>query len=252
MRPFLLIVSATIVGCATVHPSPRQEASIERLTPGSALLTPPSLADDAERLRVMIRRPSDSVERTMSEKTWDLHAVAGAPDQVTVTSTWPAPYSSLDTLVIERKGLAPVREWLSYRGVTRDYQFLGNRVRGTVQRADSAPRAIDLIFPQDVFAFSEVELLVRSVPLTSSRTMVVPLFSENDAAVEYDSLTVVGRDPSAGSDARWVVRFADPAIVTRYLLDGRTRAIIGAETTQRRSGTRLRYVAVASQANTGR
>jgi hypothetical protein len=192
----------------------------------------------------MIRGATDSVERMMSEKTWEVHA--SAPDKVIVTSAWPAPYSSVDTLVIERNGLVPVREWLSYRGVTREYRFLGNRVRGTVQHADSAPRTIDRTFPEDVFAFSEVELLVRSLPLASSWTIVVPLFSENDEAVEYDTLNVVGRDPSSGAEARWVVRFADPAIVTRYVLDERTRAILGAETTQRRSGARLRYVPVAN------
>lgn len=246
MRTFLLVVSAAIAGCRTMHTSSRHAASVERLTPRSALLTPPSLADDAQRLRVMIRGATDSVERTMSEKTWDLHAIAGAPDRVIVTSSWPAPYSSVDTLVIERNGLAPVREWLSYRGVIRDYQFLGNRVRGTVQHADSTPRTIDRTFPEDVFAFSEVELLVRSLPFTSSRTVIVPLFSENDEAVEYDSLTVIGRDPSPRAEPRWIVRFADPAIVTRYVVDERTRAILGAETTQRRSGTRLRYVSVAN------
>ena len=155
-----------------------------------------------------------------------------------VTSTWLAPYSSVDTLVVERHRLAPVREWLSYRGVTRDYRFLGNRVRGTVQHGDSAVRTIDRQFPEDVFAFSELETLVRSFPFTPGRTMVVPLFSENDEAMEYDSLTVVGRDPSPQAGTRWIVGFADPAIVTRYVLDERTRAILDAETTQRRSGTR--------------
>ena len=80
MRTFLF-VTAAIVGCATVHPSPQQGASVARLTPRSTLLTPPSFADDAQRLRVMIPGATDSVERTMSEKTWVLHAIFKRPSK---------------------------------------------------------------------------------------------------------------------------------------------------------------------------
>ncbi|HEX8946152.1 MAG TPA: hypothetical protein VF785_23655 [Gemmatimonadaceae bacterium] len=242
MRVLVWTLSAVVVGCGTFRPSQRPDASAERLGPRSALLNPPAFGDEAQRLRVTIQGAADSVERPMSEKTWSLKSVAGAPNRVLVTSSWPAPYSSIDSLVVERNGLVPVREWLSYRGVTRDYQFLGNRVRGTVQHVDSAARTIDLTFPEDVFAFSEVELLVRSLPLRPAFTTVVPLFSENDEAVEHDTMTVVARDRSPEREPGWIVRFADPAIVTRYVIGERSRAILAAETTQRRSGARLRYV----------
>ncbi|HEY7877045.1 MAG TPA: hypothetical protein VIC55_02400, partial [Gemmatimonadaceae bacterium] len=47
-------------------------------------------------------------------------------------------------------------------------------------------------------------------------------------------------DTMAGRDV-WVVRFADPAITTRYLVDVKTRAILDAVTTQRKAGTRFHY-----------
>lgn len=244
-RALAFTLVAMSAACGAIHSSSRTDSPAAQLVPRSTLLTVPPLDDETDRLRVTIRGAADSVERAMSEKTWGVHAVAGSPGKVLVTSLWPAPYTSVDSLVVERRGLVPVSERLSFRGVTREYQFLGNRVRGTAQHADSVPRAIDRTFPETVFAFSEVELLVRSLPFTRGFTGIAPLFSENDEDVEHDTMTVVARDAQPGREPGWVVRFADPAIVTRYVIGERSRAILAAETTQRKSGARLRYVPMA-------
>src|SRR5581483_12083889 len=103
-------------------------------------------------------------------------------------------------------------ELLAFHG-TRRYRYEGNRVTGTVQPVDSAARQLDRAFPYPVFAFSEVDLLACSLPFHPGASFVVPLFSEMDEDLETDTLTVVGRDTTS-SAARWVVRFADPAIVS--------------------------------------
>jgi hypothetical protein len=128
------------------------------------------------------------------------------------------------------------------RGVAREYAYDGARVTGRMQRADSSWDAYDQTFPVPVFAFNEVELLVRSLRYERGLQVVAPLFSEVDRALEYDTLTVVGRGaPAGGRDSTWVVRFADPAIVSVYSVDAGRREIVGTEVTQRRGGAVLRY-----------
>ena len=144
-------------------------------------------------------------------------------------------------MFVERRTLSPVSEELSFRGALRRYHYAGRHVTGVVQYPDSAPRQYDNTFSEPVFAFNEVELLVRSLDYRGGLTFVVPLFSEVDQAVEYDTLTVVGRAPSGSRQGLWSVRFADPVITTSYIVDAESRAIVGAETRNRKSGSVLHY-----------
>jgi hypothetical protein len=135
-------------------------------------------------------------------------------------------------------------EALAFNGFTRRFQYSGNHVWGTVQHADSAPRSFDRVFVEPVFAFNEVELLVRSTPLQPGWSAVVPLFSEADEDVEHDTITVIRPTTvqRGGHEQRaWIIQFADPAIVSSYTLLDRTREISEIETRQRRTGALLRY-----------
>jgi hypothetical protein len=111
------------------------------------------------------------------------------------------------------------------------------RASGWIQRGDSAPRQIAREFTQAVFAFNEVPLIVCSVRYAAGLAVIVPLFSEADADLERDTITVVA-DPALG-DGRgaWIVRFTDPVIAQRYVVDGTSRRTVAITTQQRRSGT---------------
>jgi len=218
-----------------------RSAPIPMLLPGSPLLIPPTLAGGGEHFVVFIKRVTgDTTEQRMSEVRREQRTVAGHGDQVALASTWSPPFVTIDTVVIERRGLAPVTEHLEFRGAFT-YQYAHRHVTGTIQRQDSAAHAFDQTFAQDIFAFSEVDLLVRCLPFQPGLSVVVPLFSESDAAQELDTMTVVGPDSATLPRRGWVVRFADPAIVTRYVIDEQSRATLSAETTQRRTGAHIRY-----------
>jgi hypothetical protein len=74
--------------------------------------------------------------------------------------------------------------------------------------------------------------------------VVVPLFSEQDLKLEYDTLSVVTREDAKGRGA-WRVRFSDAVVVSEYLIDAETRRVLAQETKQRASGARFRYEVVA-------
>jgi hypothetical protein len=213
------------------------------LLPGDGRLAPPPLtAAAAQRFDVTRRAPADSADRPLSAVTRAERTDASDARRAVLTFAWEPPYDSRDSLVVARGTLAPVRERLVVRGVVREYAYDGARVAGRMRRADSTWDAYDQTFPVPVFAFNEVELLVRSLRYVRGLQVVAPLFSEMDRALEYDTLTVVGRGAPVGRDSTWVVRFADPAIVSLYSVDAARREIVGTEVTQRRGGAVLRYV----------
>ena len=152
------------------------------LLPGSAFLTPPELGDGSAHLVVFIKRATgDTTDQRMSEVRREQRTVASHRDEVLLASSWAPPLVSVDTVIIERRGLAQVTEHLEYRGAFH-YQYSHNHVTGSIQRLDSAARPFDQTFAQDIFAFSEVELLARSLPFNRGLSLVVPLFSESDTA----------------------------------------------------------------------
>jgi hypothetical protein len=210
------------------------------LLPGSTLLTPPVLTDTAVHLVVYVKRGSgDTAEKKMADTHRAQHAIRGRGDDILMIASWDPPYASLDTIEITRRGLVPITEHLDFRG-TFDYRYDRNHVLGTIQPHDSAQRPYDQRFPNNVFAFQEVDLLARSLPFQQGFSAVVPLFSEVDHDLEMDTLTVVG--PDTAKAGAWVVRFADPVIVSHYVIDRASRAILSSETSPRRSDVRMRYV----------
>lgn len=68
----------------------------------------------------------------------------------------------------------------------------------------------------------------------------MPGFSRPVAGVEMDTLTVLG--PDTARAGAWDVRFADPVIVSHYVIDRASRAMISSETTPRRNNMRMRFV----------
>jgi hypothetical protein len=244
--PLAIILASMLVlsgaGChsgqAPLRDSEAQSGGV--LVPGSPLLTPPPLADTAAHLVVYVKRAfGDTAEKKMADTRREQHAIPGRGDDIMMTVSWDPPFASLDTLVITRRGLAPITEHLDFRG-TFDYRYDRNRVSGTVQPHDSAQRAYDQRFPNNVFAFNEVDLIACSLPFRQGLSVVVPLFSEVDRDLEMDTLTVLG--PDTARAGRWVVRFADPVIVNHYVIDQTSRAIVSMETLPRRGGVRMRYV----------
>jgi hypothetical protein len=216
---------------------------IERLLPGSRLLTAPKVADESQVWQVSRRKGGDTADVQFGQVTRTAHPAAER-GVLQITSTWAPPFSSIDTATIALHDLSPVAEMLSFAGAVRRYEYHGRVVSGTVVKGDSAPREVHDTFPEPIFAFNEVETIARSLPFRKGLTAVAPLFSEADEKVEHDTFTVVGAMKSTAPEPLWVIEFADPAIVTRYFIGTRTRRILSSETKQRQGGAILRYAPI--------
>lgn len=227
---------ALLAACATTQSGASFKGAV--LAPGAPSLKVPALDNPAADVAVFVQQATgDTAARLVSH----VRTSGVASDSGTMlVRNWAPPFQSSDTLAIDARTLRPLREVLAFNHVRREYRYDGAHVTGTIQYPDSAPKAFEQTFDVPVFAFNEVEPLVRSLDYRHVQSEVVPLFSEVDGDLEHDTLSVMGRDTIAGRDA-WVVRFADPVITTRYLVDMKTRLILDAVTTQRKSGTRFRY-----------
>jgi hypothetical protein len=238
-----LLVAIVLGSALACHSTPAPQRIDPDAGP-SSWLAPLSLGSEVAHWRVTIRGPRDTADRPLSEKTVAQIPLRSGSGEVLITSDWPPPTRSVDSLVVAPTGLRPVRELLAFNGFTRRYQYAGNHVWGTVQHGDSASRVFDRVFSDPVFAFNENDLLVRAVRFRSGLSVVLPLFSESDESVERDTITVVApttvRRNDRDEDA-WIIRFADPAIVSTYVVLATSRELLSVDTQQRRTGSVLRF-----------
>jgi hypothetical protein len=121
----------------------------------------------------------------------------------------------VDSSLVKRHGLAPIREVSQFGGKAQRWTYDGS-----------------------VFNFQELDDLLRSLPLSEGYERILPLFSEGDDSVEMDTVRIMRRDPTG----RWTLRFADPAIVATYEVDERTRRIVRHEYVLRKTGALMRYL----------
>lgn len=142
-----------------------------------------------------------------------------------------------DTMSMTRDGLRPITERMQFGSTVKVIEYDGDRVHETVQVGDSTPRVLDRSFPVPVFGFDQLDLVVQSLPLRPGFHAILPLYSEGDDSLEMDTATVVQPEQASGtSAATWTVRFADPAIVSTYVIDTLSRRITGYEVQARKSG----------------
>jgi len=183
-----------------------------------------------------MRAGADSAPQVLARMTLLADTVRGDSTVLTLVTAWSAPFSSIDSLVVDRRTFAPRAEAFVSPGLTFHYRYDGVTVTGSIQHGDSTPRPIVRDFDGPVFGFNEVEPLARSLLFIAGTAAIVPLFSEADAALELDTLTVLTDTLVAGRPA-WIVRFADPVITQRYVVDAASRRTLRLTTSQRKSGT---------------
>jgi len=214
------------------------------LLPNSRSLDVKHLTPQTQSMRVMVRAGSgDTTEREWSLVTRSDRVIDAPAGQMAQTFAYAPPRAIRDSMVVQRAGLAPVFERLDLGTTQITLRFEGNRVLGTVERGDSTQQ-VERNYSHDIFAFNQLESLVRSLDYKPGLSIVVPLFSEQDLKLEYDTLSVVAREDTRGR-AAWRVRFSDAVVVSDYLIDAETRRVLGQETRQRASGMRFRYEVVA-------
>ena len=242
---FVVLAAAACAACAR-RVSPATSTEISASGPLGAIvleakhLDTRHIANFAEVQRTLSRGAAgdtserESVRTTVEER---LVPLAGARGGLLQIST--GHYASgdfVDTLLMQRDGLLPLSERIRYpqRRWAKQIEFHGTILHQVNHFGDST-HSIDRQFSRPVFAFSEVDLVIRSLPFAAGYRAILPLYSEGDDSLEMDTVAVT-RAPGRA----WTVRFADPAIIATYVIDSTTRRITQYDVTSRLNGVRAR------------
>jgi hypothetical protein len=226
----LALTSCRTAGPAAVYPT---------IDAGARLLITNQLSNDTHTERTLSRAASGDTTERESVVTRIDEIIQGLGAAATLTRVSTGHYAGgdyYDTLVVRRADLRPIREHMAYpqRRLEKRFDYQGGTVHQTTTLRDSA-QSFERSYPTQVFGFAEVELLLRSLPYRPGYTAILPLYSEGDDAIEYDSVAVTG-----APNGRWTVRFADPAIIATYGIDQASRRIVSYEVVNRRTNGRAR------------
>jgi hypothetical protein len=232
--PLLITASACFVARTGTN-----EPERVLLAPGHRDIRTESLANRSASFTYFVRQAgADTGERRYTTGASEFNRVDGGKTILTHFRYAP-PQVSEDSLWTDAESARPRREWLRVGKKTIELQYDGRSVHRRVTNGDSLT-ASDTTFAEPVFAFNQAETLIRALPLRRGYQRIVPLYSEIDAKVEYDTITVVG--PNVGIAGSWTIRFADPAIVQQWIIEENGRDVLSLETRPRRSPVVLRRV----------
>jgi len=244
----IVIIEACAARGHTANPA---AAASNATTPASRRLVTSHLVNFTEVERTLFRPATDdttereAVRTTVEERLVPL--ADGGRGLMRISSGHYAAGDFSDTLVMHRDGLAPVWERLRYpqRRYAKEIEYGGASLHQLNRLGDST-KSFEKRFALPVFAFSEVDLVVRSLPYASGYRTILPLYSEGDDSLEMDTIAVVGNAGHA-----WTVRFADPAIVATYVIDSASRRITQYDVMSRQNGSRARRVVSPGRATSG-
>lgn len=202
------------------------------LTPGHPDLTLPAAPPASGTTEVRMIEPQAQSLGTIVERT----ALDG--DVLTVVTRTVVPMAganSVDSTRLVWPSLAPLSNDVTDGDDVAEVAFADGTVSGTYDAGRGAlPFGFDLETP--VFAPGVLPLLVRSIPLETGYTAVVPLFSAKDRFKEA-RLTVTGREDvehDGETVSAWVVEQRGGGglvgtFVQRHFIDPDTRALLHTE-----------------------
>jgi len=218
---------------------------------GTAISTGPSIIlpgrwkspvrqDTTRNILVLARSAKDSTEREWyrmyqgEQRT----VITGPPVLIQIQGA--TAFQWADTVVMGQKDLVPIRESLHLQGRVIQLVYHGSVVDRSDQMPDSVAHTSTHDFGRPVYAFNQLDLLMRAIPLSAGTRVILPLYSEITAELELDTLEVTAAPTPGHRD--WSLRFADPAIVTTATLDPVTRQFTSYATSFRARAGGMRRV----------
>lgn len=166
----LLLSTCAAAGCARSVPTPDNvvvETQDDGLVvPGSPAVDARIISPDVETLQVLVIGP-DGVERPMSilQRSIEPTEEGGLPTWTIVQAYESDSGSGVDTSVVRRADLAPLRYTFRGDGQVQRFEFHGARVTGTIQPSDTTAQEVAYELAEVPFnAVVDIDV-VRALPL---------------------------------------------------------------------------------------
>lgn len=236
----LMLITLVVASCSPHSPS-RVAPTDDVVRAGAPYLVVAHIVDNVDHQRVMSRAATGDTTAKERGRVTIEQRVAPVNGVVNVQLLKLGHYAVgdfVDTMSMTRDGLRPIQERMQFGNTVKTINYDGDHLRETIQVGDSTPRILDRSFPMPVFGFNQLELVLQSLPLRPGFHAILPLYSEGDDSLELDTATVVkvAQSEHDSRSASWTVRFADPAIVSTYVIDTLSRRITSYEVQARKSG----------------
>lgn len=167
LRPFsTLPLVAFLFGSLPLSPTHAVAQGGEIVIPGSPLVDATIIEPGRELFQLLILQPGGT-ERPVSRLRRSIEAtdIGGTPTWTIVQVYESERGPSVDSSIVRRRDLAPLRYAYWSEGETHRFVFEGRRVVGTVQPADSAARTVRYELAETPFnAVMDVDV-IRALPL---------------------------------------------------------------------------------------
>ena len=203
------------------------------------VLAGPRPADGTARFTLLVRARPDSAYREAGTMTVSQATLAAAPDTVVrrvIVYDYGARGTVVDTTLSVARSLAPVAERTHKRSGDITLDFTGRTVVGRMGAA-GGERAIHDSLPSPAFNSTDLELVVRSLPLRAGYGARLPIYDPEFGGHRLAEVRVI-----AAARAAWRVEVVDRRLRTVYDVDSATRALLGAEIEVRDRGVAYRLL----------
>lgn len=236
------LLTITLLAAVAARPDVVRHPTAPVILPGSRELTTSHLKTQADRYRTVTRPAPDSAERDLGVRNESVTQTThnGKPALLLASQSGTGDRTFIDTALVMQEGLHPVWETARFGSRVSRWEYSGKHVQLTFTHPDSGTRTREHTYDIPVFNFNELSILIRSLPMREGFEAILPLYSEGSDELEMDTVRVAAR----GADGVWPVRFADPAIVATYGIDGATRRVVRYEVSSRRNAAVFRRVPV--------
>ncbi len=216
------MLRAAVLALLCLPLAPSTPADIIAVVPGSPMLDPSRVRETTDTTNMFFTR--DGQERggpmqVESTRRMTRDGVAAFEHRIVVYAPGGRAFID-DTTWYNAATLAPIAHRSHSTNRTFSVDYAPGHVTGFLK--DSAgTHAIDVALPQPVFDPSELQSLVRSLPVKVGTAFALPLFDHQKYGVQVDTLVVEGADEvdtEAGKVAAWRLTLATADRKATYYL----------------------------------
>jgi hypothetical protein len=207
---------AVVAADSVAHPAPYPALGTQRP------------ADGTSHFAMEIQPGRDSAFRSLGTMTVTQETIVAAGDTCVrrvIVYDYGARRRVIDTTLSVARTLAPIVERTHKTSGVIMLDFAGRRVTGRMGPLAS-PKAIDDTLPGPAFNSTDLELIVRVLPLRDGLTADLPIYDPEFGGYRFAKVSVVGAEPAAGgAGPAWRVRARDTRLESVYLVDQATRQL---------------------------
>ncbi len=200
------------------------------VVPGDAAVDGRRIAPGTTELRLLVSQDGQEQQlATITEQIREIEVDGRAALERVQTVVMPMG-TAVDTVVVDRASLAPVRHRSHNPQRVMSLDFAGARVTGSVTAAGGAPQPVEAELDTPVFDSNPLDLVVRSLPLAEGYAARIPIYLHDLGGTVWVVARVAGAEAvDGGGDATedaWLVEVEANGQISRFWVAKTSREML--------------------------